>query len=128
LRNEQMGNATGIFNLMRNTGASLGIAAMTTSLARGAQAHQAELVRHLTPENPLYRHWLETAKAGLADRLGSVAAGPAALGMLYQTLVRQATLLAFLDNFRMVAALALCCLPLVFLFRRVRARAAAPVP
>jgi DHA2 family multidrug resistance protein len=127
LRNEQMGNATGIFNLMRNTGASIGIAAMTTSLARGAQAHQAVLVTHLTPDNPLYRQWLETARAGIADRLGSVTAGPAALGMLYQTLVRQATLLAFLDNFRMITGLAICCLPLVFLFRRVRTRPAAVV-
>jgi DHA2 family multidrug resistance protein len=127
LRNEQMGNAAGIFNLMRNTGASIGIAAMTTWLARGAQAHQAVLATHLTPDNPLYQQWLETARAGLADRLGSVAAGPAALGMLYQTLVRQATLLAFLDNFRMIAGLAVFCLPLVFMFRRVRSRSAAAV-
>src|SRR5438270_747224 len=43
LANEQMGNASGVFNLMRNTGGSIGIAAMTTLLARGAQIHQAAL-------------------------------------------------------------------------------------
>jgi DHA2 family multidrug resistance protein len=120
IRNEQMGNATGIFNLMRNTGASIGIAAMTTLLARGAQAHQAVLVTHLTPYDPAYRRWLEAAQAGLADRLGEPAAEIAARGLLYQTLVRQATLLSFLDNFQRIALLAACCLPVVFLFRRVR--------
>src|SRR5690349_14988215 len=40
LANEQMGNASGVFNLMRNTGGSIGIAAMTTMLSRGSQIHQ----------------------------------------------------------------------------------------
>jgi hypothetical protein len=38
LTNQQMGNASGVFNLMRNTGGSLGIAAMTTMLSRGPAA------------------------------------------------------------------------------------------
>ena len=122
LRNEQLANATGIFNLMRNTGASIGIAAMTTLLARGAQAHQAVLVSHLTPYDPAYQQWLGTARTGLAPQLGSVATGPAALALLYRTLVRQATLLAFLDNFQKIAVLSLCCIPIVLLFRRVRPR------
>src|SRR6185295_12255130 len=46
LRNDQIGNATGIFNLMRNVGGSFGIAAVTTMLARGAQTHQAAMVSH----------------------------------------------------------------------------------
>src|SRR5205807_453427 len=40
LANEQMGNASGVFNLMRNTGGSVGIAIVTTFLSRGAQMHQ----------------------------------------------------------------------------------------
>jgi DHA2 family multidrug resistance protein len=122
LRNEQIGNATGIFNLMRNTGASIGIAAMTTLLARGAQAHQAVLVSHLTPYDPAYQAWLDAARGQLAPQLGPAAAGNAALALLYRTLVRQATLLAFLDNFGRMAVLAACCVPLVLLFRRVRPR------
>ena len=49
LSNEQIGNASGIYNLMRNTGGSIGIAMMTTFLARGAQSHQATMVSHMTP-------------------------------------------------------------------------------
>lgn len=128
LRNEQMGNATGIFNLMRNAGASVGIAAMTTLLARGAQAHQAVFVSHLTPYDPAYQRWLQAAQAGLAGRVGPVVAGSTALDVLYRVLVRQATLLAFLDNFRRIGLLALGCAPLVLLFRRVKARPVPAVP
>ncbi len=61
LRNEEMPNATGIYNLLRNIGAAAGIALMTTFLARGAQVHQAALVSHMTPydaayEQQLHRH------------------------------------------------------------------------
>jgi DHA2 family multidrug resistance protein len=49
LRNEEMGNASGIFNLMRNLGGSIGISAVTTIATRAAQVHQAYLVAHATP-------------------------------------------------------------------------------
>lgn len=122
LGREQMGQGTGIFNLMRNIGASVGIAAVTTLLTRGTQAHQARLVTHLTPYDPAYQRWLEDARARLTPQVGSAAAESAALGLLYRTLVKQATLLSFLDCFRMLAVMAMACLPLVLLFRRVRAR------
>jgi MFS transporter, DHA2 family, multidrug resistance protein len=45
---DKMGNATSIFNLMRNTGGSLGIAIMTSFLARRNQFHQTSLAAHVT--------------------------------------------------------------------------------
>ncbi len=124
LRTEQLGQATGIYNLMRNTGGSLGISAVATLLARRAQVHQAVLVRHLTPYDPAYRKWLDTMQRGLAARVGSIAAVPQSMGLLYRELTRQATLLAFVDNFKLISLLAICCLPLAVLFQRVRARRA----
>jgi len=47
LAQQQLGNATGLYNLMRNLGGSIGIAFVTTMLARGAQTHQALMVGHL---------------------------------------------------------------------------------
>ena len=120
LRNEQIGNATGIFNLMRNIGGSIGIAGMTTFLARWTQVHRAVLVTHLTPYDPAYQQWQATAQAGLATRVGEQAAGPKTLGVLSQIVGQQAQLLAFMDNFRVVAFLSLVALPLVLLFRRAR--------
>lgn len=122
LRNEQMGNAAGIFNLMRNVGGSVGIAAMTTFLARWTQAHQAILVSHLTPYDPAYQRWLKAAQAGLAGRVGEVAAGPKALGLLYNVLGQQARLLAFMDNFRAIGYLCVFSVPFVFLFRKAGTR------
>ena len=58
LPNEQMGNATGIFNLMRNIGGSFGISLATTLVARGAQAHQAAMVWRLTPFDPQFQQRL----------------------------------------------------------------------
>ncbi|MEJ2070807.1 MAG: DHA2 family efflux MFS transporter permease subunit, partial [Syntrophobacterales bacterium] len=56
---EKMGNATGIFNLMRNLGGSFGIATATTLLYRRAQFHQTRLVEHLTPLNLPFQVWQE---------------------------------------------------------------------
>ncbi len=122
LRNEQMGNAAGLFNLMRNIGGSIGIAGMATFLDRWSQSHQAILVSHLTPYDPVYQQWLSTAQSGLKTQVGGIAAGPKALGVLYNVLGQQAHLLAFMDNFRVVSYLSLLAVPLIFLFKRARAR------
>jgi DHA2 family multidrug resistance protein len=126
LRNEQMGNATGIFNLMRNIGGSIGIAGMATFLDRWAQSHQAILVSHLTPYDPAYQQWLNAAQAGLKTQVGGVAAGPKALGLLYNVLGQQARLLAYMDNFRVISYLSLLAVPLVLLFKKAKGRPAPP--
>jgi DHA2 family multidrug resistance protein len=126
LRNEQLGNAAGIFNLMRNIGGSIGIAAVATFLARWTQTHQAILVSHLTPYDRAYQRWLSTAQAGLATRVGALAAGPKSIGLLYNVLGQQARLLAFMDIFRVVSVLALVAIPLVLLFEKTPTRPSPP--
>ena len=125
LSNEQIGNATGIYNLMRNVGGSFGIAAVTTMLARGAQQHQAAMVSHLTPYDPVFQQRLSEMVARFAAHGDVVTATQQAYDAMYQTLVRQATLLAYIDNFRFLALLCLICLPAGFLFKKVRARGGA---
>jgi DHA2 family multidrug resistance protein len=116
LSNEQMGNASGVFNLMRNTGGSVGIATVTTMLARGAQVHQAMMVAHLTPYDP-----------ALQQRVGAMAARGVATQQayagIYGTLVRQATLLSYIDIFRVLSFLCLLCVPATLLFERVKKKA-----
>jgi DHA2 family multidrug resistance protein len=122
LRNEEIGNATGIYNLMRNVGGSFGIAGVTTMLARSAQAHQAAMVSHLTPYDPVFRERLSEMVANFATHGSVVTATQQAYSAMYQTLVRQATLLAYIDNFRFLALLCLVCLPAGLLFKKVKAR------
>jgi DHA2 family multidrug resistance protein len=123
LSNEQIGNATGIYNLMRNVGGSFGIAAVTTMLARGTQTHQAAMVSHLTPYDPVFQERLSALASNFATNGSAVTAMQQAYGAVYQTLVRQATLLAYIDNFRFLAFMCVICLPAGFLFKKVRARA-----
>ena len=113
LQKQEMGNATGIYNLMRNIGGSFGIAAVTTMLARRAQMHQNILVGHVVTSNPALQHELNVLHGAGAPPLQAWA-------VLYQQVIRQATLLSYADNFRTMAGLALICIPLVVLFRRIR--------
>jgi MFS transporter, DHA2 family, multidrug resistance protein len=120
LSNEQMGNAAGLFNLMRNTGGSIGIAAVTTLLSRGAQVHQAMIASHLTPYDPAFRQRLEHIQHSVGTSGGTVS--PQALALVYGVVGKQSMLLSFMDDFRLLAFLCLLCVPVALLFKRVRAK------
>jgi DHA2 family multidrug resistance protein len=126
LAQNQIGNASGLYNLMRNLGGSIGIAFVTTMLARGAQKHEALMVDHLTPTDPAFTQQLAAAQHALARHADPVTATGQAYSVLYQTLDAQAHLWAFVDNFRLFCLLALGCVPFVFLFKRVIRPAAKP--
>jgi len=119
LGQQQIGNASGLYNLMRNLGGSIGIAFVTTMLARGAQSHQALMVGHLAPDNPAFVQQLAVAKTMLGRHADAAAATKQAYSGLYSLLDQQAHLWAFVDNFFMFALLALAGIPLIFLFKRV---------
>ena len=125
LSNEQMGNASGVFNLMRNTGGSVGIATVTTLLARGVQIHQAAMVSHLTPYDPAFQERIKQMAGGFAARGGSIVATQQAYSGLYGTLVRQATLLSYIDVFRVLSFLCVLCIPATLLFERVKKKTSA---
>ena len=126
LTNEQIGNATGIFNLMRNIGGSFGIAGVTTMLARNAQVHQAMLLSHLTPYDAAFQQRLHELTSGLAAHSDPITATQTAYGVIYQAVVEQANLLSYLDAFRLLAFLCLlACLAPLF-FAKVKAIPGAP--
>jgi DHA2 family multidrug resistance protein len=126
LPNEQMGNASGVFNLMRNIGGSLGIATVTTLLARGAQAHQAAMVSHLTPYDPAFQQRVQALTGTLSSQTGS-AASQQAYGAIYGTLVRQASVMSYIDIFRLLAFLCLLCIPAALLFKRPKGKVSVPM-
>ena len=116
LSNEQISNASGIYNLMRNTGGSVGIALMTTFLARNTQSHITPLVEHMTPYDSAFQNLLGHIQQGL----GVGATLEQAYNSAYGIMLKQAALLAYLDNFRLLALLCLICAPAAFLFIRIR--------
>ena len=120
LNQRQIGNAAGLYNLMLNIGGSSGIAFVTTMIARKTQEHQALMAAHLSPTDPAFTHAVAAAKNYLARQTNPVTALHEAYALIYTTLNAQAHLWAFVDNFRVFSALALCGIPLIWLFRRVR--------
>ncbi len=119
---------TGIINLARNIGASVGIATVTTLLDRRAQVHQNFLVEHVNASNPAYQAMV----SGMTHRLtaaGSSAAQAAAQsnGLVYRMIQRQSSLLAYVDNFRMLALIFLLLIPLMFLMKKSKPGGMLPV-
>ena len=122
LSNEQMGNASGVFNLMRNTGGSIGIAAMTTLLSRQAQVHLAAIAPHLTPYDAAFQQRVQQIQNALSHQMNPVMASQQAYATIYGTAVRQAMVMSYIDNFRILAFMCVLCIPAALLFKRVRAR------
>jgi DHA2 family multidrug resistance protein len=124
LRKQEIGNAAGIFNLMRNLGGSVGIACVTTFLVRGTQVHQNYLGANVTASAPAVRGSLLGLQARFMQ--GGASAPTAlreALGAIYRSIQQQSSLLAYADNFRLMGFLSLLCIPLILFFRRVQKRA-----
>jgi len=119
---ESMGNATSIFNLMRNIGGSLGIAVATTVLARRQQLHTNVLGAHVDVYNPQARALLEQLRAAFMARGSDLAtATQQARAAVFGLVQRHAAMLSFTDVFRLMALLFVCLLPLLFLMRTPRA-------
>ena len=122
---ENMGEATGLTNLLRNLGGSVGISAITTMVSRGAQTHQALLVGQMSQFNPVFNEQIAKMQTALTPQVGPAAAHDQAYGLIYQTLQQQASLWSYVDLFRMLVIVCLLCVPLVFLFKKPK-RASAP--
>ena len=86
LRQREIGSGTGLYNLMLNLGGSIGIALVTTLVARGAQAHQALMVGHLTPTDPAFAQRLAAAQPRWRSRRDPVTATHQAYALFYNLL------------------------------------------
>ena len=113
---EHMGNATSIFNLLRNISGSFGVAIMTTLLARRAQFHQFRLSEQLNPLNYHYQMGMHKVVAVLGAQ-GAGINNSAAHGVIYQQLMRQSTLFSFTDAFYFATLIMLCVIPFVLLLK-----------
>jgi DHA2 family multidrug resistance protein len=102
--------ATGLFNLMRNIGASIGISMMSYLLVRNSATEQAALVEHITPYRQVVRDYAH--ELNLATLTGRAA--------LAQIVTPQAEAVAFIDNFKLMMFVSFLAIPLVLLVQRPR--------
>jgi MFS transporter, DHA2 family, multidrug resistance protein len=124
--NSEMGNATGLFNMLRNIGGSIGIAMATTALIRRSALHQTYLGEHLSPSSAVLQQKSAMLSAYLGRQLGPAASRPGTYGLLYGKLIQQSALLAYVDVFRWTAVLAVICAICVWLFKKPPKHVKAP--
>jgi DHA2 family multidrug resistance protein len=111
--------ASGLMNLARNIGGSVGISLVTTMLDRRSQVHLNDLSRNLSAANPAFRTMLQGATQAMRLHGANAAfASQQAYALIEGTLQRQAAMLAYLDDFRLLGISILCMVPLVFLMKK----------
>jgi DHA2 family multidrug resistance protein len=119
LKNDEIGNATGIFNLLRNIGGSIGISIAQTQLERRSAFHQTEIAASA----PQTSYWLQQRIAALTaywNQAPSHTPGQTgAWGTVYHQLLQQALLWAFVDVFRWTALLCFFSAAIVWFFQKV---------
>ena len=126
LKNEQIGNASGLFNLMRNVGGSIGISIASTLLTRRTDVHQNEILNS-SPGLIAGQGgsggggaFLQSTQQALTNTFGEVNSRIPAQALLYQQLGRQALHWAFVDVFRWLSLLCLGCVFLVWFLKKVK--------
>jgi len=118
LPREKNNAASGLMNLARNIGGSVGISVVTTMLARRAQHHQVNLAGHLSPGNPRFHSLLQGKSQTLqAPGFSATDAMHKAYGLLQGMLFRQANMLAYIDCFWLLGVATVGMIPLVFLMK-----------
>ncbi len=112
-------NVSALMNLSRNLGGSFGIAILSTILSRRAQYHTNTLGYYTTEYNPNYVEWMNRATQILQQKGASaIDAANQARGIMWGQVLKQSSMLAFLDAFYFLMILIICAMPLVFLLKK----------
>jgi DHA2 family multidrug resistance protein len=119
LPREKNNAASGLMNLARNIGGSVGISVVTTMLDRRTQAHLNYLSANLTAANQALLRLLRGAAGAMQSHGASVSdAQQKAYALVQGTVIRQATMLAYIDCFFLLGVAILAMVPIVFLIKK----------
>jgi DHA2 family multidrug resistance protein len=116
---ERSSSIAGLINFMRNIGSSVGTSMVTTLIARRAQVHQVYLVGNIANGQRSFDNVAAALKSRIfASGVGSNTAGNKSYALIYQTVIRQATTLAYLDTFLVLAGIAAILFVLSFTLKK----------
>jgi DHA2 family multidrug resistance protein len=107
---EQRTEGTGLFNLSRNIGSSVGISVVTSLLTQNTQANHADIAQHVTAVNRVFesptiaQFWNPATDAGRAA--------------LDAMITRQAQIIAYIDDFKLLMIATLVVIPLLLVFKQ----------
>ena len=107
---ERMGNATSLFNLLRNIGGSVGIAGVTTLTERFQQTHLGTLVSHVTPYNNQATQMMQSMAQRMTPRQSYAA--------MFGLASRHAAILSYVNTFRVLAVVFLALIPMILIMRK----------
>ncbi len=127
LPDQQIGNASGLYNLFRNVGGSIGISVVNTIVARHEQLHRTELSHSLSLQNPVLQRSVEGVQGLLNQHTDPVDALHKTYKLLEGTLDAQAALWSYIDDFRYLALMCFATVPIAFLLTKVSGRKAVAV-
>jgi DHA2 family multidrug resistance protein len=105
-----MTQGTALFSLMRNIGGSVGVSLVEALLVENTQTIHSRLVERLHPDNPMIANGLLAPHYSLSD--------PSGIAALNAEVTRQASMVAYIDNFYFMVVVILVSLPLLLLLRR----------
>jgi MFS transporter, DHA2 family, multidrug resistance protein len=107
---EQRTEGTGLFNLSRNIGSSVGISVVTSLLTQNTQANHADIVQHVTAVNRVFE------SPTIAQFWNP--ASPAGRAALDAMITQQAQIIAYIDDFKLLMIATLVVIPLLIVFRK----------
>ncbi len=117
ISNEQMTNASGLQNLLKIIGGAIGTSIVSTMISRFSQMHQYMLVGKLHPLNDIFNQKLQAYSSMFMTTVDPHTASYLGKSLLYNEMIQQSTLWAFIDSFRIYAVACIIIIPLVFLVK-----------
>jgi MFS transporter, DHA2 family, multidrug resistance protein len=121
LPDQQIGNASGLYNLFRNLGGSVGISLVETIIARHEQVHRNCLVHNVTRGNSIYSNVRGAIEGITGLHFNAVGALHRALALIDLNINQQAALLSYIDDFRYIAIACLLTVPIAFALKKIGA-------
>ncbi|MDD3237118.1 MAG: DHA2 family efflux MFS transporter permease subunit [Candidatus Gastranaerophilales bacterium] len=116
--NKDLTNASGIQNLLKNTGGAIGTSISVTMISRFSQMHQMMMVRNLNYTNDTFMEKINAATATFSNNVDPITAQGIAHGMVYGELVKQAHLWGYIDTFRWFAVVTFLLIPLLLFIKK----------
>lgn len=118
IKNENMTNATGLQNLVKNIGGAIGTSLGTTMVARFAQVHQNMMINHLHDTNNIFAERVNALTGTFSSLTDTFTAHTMAQSQIYSQLIQQSHLWAYIDTFRWFAFATFLLIPMLVFIKK----------
>lgn len=121
-KNENMTNATGLQNLLKNIGGAIGTSVATTMVARYAQVHQNMMTNHLHETNSIFVERVGAMASTFSTMTDAATSHAMAQSQIYSQLVQQSHLWAYIDTFRWFAFATFLLIPMLVFIKKPKTK------